>query len=257
MNIELSGLAMAFAQSSSGDVPDSGGFSGVLSGTPWIDIVGLGIIIFFFIRGISTGLVWQVARLIGVVIAVMVARSLSPDFTPRVQEALSLPLQACQGLVWFMVFGVTLVVAALMGRLGQRTLEAVQLGPMDRLGGALAGTLTGAIVHCALLVLLSAVGTTAWTAHMLDGSKSASMLDSLSRKQHLLLDAEAAERVVGPWGHEYDQAQQKKRERQMEQQRKESLRHAEQLRKQADEEVRRANRQNASAPANRRGGGIR
>ena len=109
MNIELSGLAMALAQSSSGDVPDSGGFSGVLSGTPWIDIVGLGIITFFFIRGISTGLVWQVARLIGVVIAVMVARSLSPDFTPRVQEALSLPLQACQGLVWFMVFGVTLV----------------------------------------------------------------------------------------------------------------------------------------------------
>ena len=240
MNIALNSVALAVAQSPAGGGDDSGGFSGVLAGTPWIDIVGLGIIAYFLVRGIATGLVWQIARLVGVVIAVMVARSLSPDFTPRVQEALSLPLQACQGLVWFTVFAVTLIIAALLGRLGQRTLEAVQLGPMDRMGGALAGALTGAIVHCALLVLLSSVGTTNWTAGMLEGSASASMLDSLSRKQHLLLDAQAAERIVGPWGLKYDQAQQRAREMQMEKQRQESLRNAEQLRKQADEEIRRA-----------------
>lgn len=240
MNIALNSVALAIAQSPAGGGDDSGGFSGLLGGTPWIDIVGLGIIMFFLVRGITTGLVWQVTRLVGVVIAVMVARSLSPEFTPRVQDALSLPLQACQGLVWFTVFAVTLIIAALLGKLAQKTLEAVQLGAMDRMGGALAGALTGAIVHCALLILLSAVGTTNWTAGMLEGSASASMLDSLSRKQHLFLDAQAAERIVGPWGQKYDQAQRRARELQMERQRQESLRHAEQLEKQAEEERRHA-----------------
>ena len=31
------------------------------------------------------------------------------------------------------------------------------------------------------------------------------MLDNLSRKQHLLLDAEAAERIVGEWGRVHDE----------------------------------------------------
>ena len=53
---------------------------------------------------------------------------------------------------------------------------------------------------------------------MLEGA-SANMLDSLSRKQHLLLDAEAAEQIVGPWGHKYDLARQRAREQQMERQR--------------------------------------
>ena len=139
MNIALNGVALAIAQSPAGGGDDSGGFSGLLGGTPWIDIVGLGIIVFFLVRGITTGLVWQVTRLVGVVIAVLVARSLSPEFTPRVQDALSLPLQACQGLVWFTVFAVTLIIAALLGKLAQKALEAVQLGAMDRMGGALAG----------------------------------------------------------------------------------------------------------------------
>ena len=81
------------------------------------------------------------------------------------------------------------------------------------------------------------------------------MLDSLSRKQHLLLDAQAAERIVEPWGQAYDAERFREQQIQAERQRVESLKKAEQLRRQADEEIRRANQQAAPLPANQRGGG--
>lgn len=218
------------------------GFSGLFSGTPWIDLVGVAVVGLFFVLGLRHGLVWQVTRLIGMLVAVALARSLSPDFVPHVEEILSLPTKACQGIVWFLVFTATLVVTAMIGMVGRRALEAVHLGPMDRMGGGLAGALTGVIVHSALLVLLSSVGTTAWAAETFKGSASASMLDSLSRKTHILLDAQAADRIVEPWGQYYDAERAVKQQREAEEMRRRSLQKADELQRQAEQEYRRAGR---------------
>lgn len=253
MNIALQLAALTAIQAPGGAPgqsapPPTGGFAGLFSGTPWIDLVGLVIVLLFLSLGIRHGLVWQVTRLIGMVIAVTLARSLSPEFTPHVEAALSLPTRACQGIVWFLTFAATLLVAAMIGMVGKRALEAVQLGPMDRMGGALAGALTGVIVHCAVLILLSSVGTTTWTARTLKGSASASMLDNLSRKSHLLLDAQAAERIVEPWGQTYDAERFRDQQLRAEQQRIESLRRADELRRKAEAEYERANRSAAPPP---------
>lgn len=223
--------------------PPPGGLTGFFSGTPWIDIVGFCVVGLFLVLGIRHGLVWQVTRLIGMLVAVTLARSISPEITPHFESALSLHPRACQGIVWFLVFTASLLVAAMIGMVGKRALEAVQLGPMDRMGGGLAGALTGVIVHCALLVLLSAVGSTDWTARTFKGSASASMLDSLSRKTRLLLDAQAAERIVEPWGQQYDAERFHAQQIQAEEQRRRSIQKAEELRRQAEEEIQRANRQ--------------
>ena len=224
------------------------GFGGLFSGTPWIDIVGLAVVGLFFVLGLRHGLVWQVTRLIGMLVAVALARSLSPEFVPHVEEILSLPTKACQGIVWFLVFTATLVITAMIGMVGRRALEAVHLGPMDRMGGGLAGAVTGVIVHSALLVLLSSVGTTAWATETFKGSASASMLDSLSRKSHILLDAQAAERIVEPWGQHYDAERAIQQQREAEEMRRRSLEKAEELKRQAEQEYRRAGQREFPAP---------
>lgn len=173
--------------------------------TPWIDLVGIAIVITFLVLGVRHGLVWQVTRLLGMLIAVAIARSVAPDLTPRFQAALELPERACQGVVWVLVFVACLLLASGIGMIGKRALEAVQLGPMDRAGGALAGAMTGVLVHSALMVLLMSVGSTHWTARTFEGSRSAVVLDNLARKSNILLSAHAAERIVGPWGSQYDQ----------------------------------------------------
>lgn len=216
------------------------GFSALFGNTPWIDLVGLAIVFVFFCLGIRRGLVWQVTRLIGMLLAVTIARSISPEFVPHFQEVLSLPAKACQGIVWFLVFMGTLVITALVGIVGRRALEAVQLGAMDRMGGGMAGALTGVIVHCVLLIMLTSLGTADWAAHTLRGSASASMLDNLSRKSHILLDARAAENIMEPWGHQHDSDKVEEQRLRLERQKQESLERAKEYRRQAAEEERRA-----------------
>jgi membrane protein required for colicin V production len=166
---------------------------------PWIDTLGLGLIGVFLLLGIWRGLWWQVIRLVGVIGAVAVARGLAPRFTPTVESAFDLSEGVASGLVWFVLFLCGLVIASLLGMIGKKALEAMQLGLLDRAGGGLAGALTGAILHSALLVLLTALGTAEWTSQTLDGSRSAVMLNGLTHKLPVLVDAQAAERIVGPW----------------------------------------------------------
>lgn len=257
MNIALNGVALAVMQASTGDEAASGGLTALFSSTPWIDIVGLGIVAFFLIRGLSTGLIWQIALLVGVGISITVARKFAPDFTPRIQEITDLPLQACQGIVWFMIFTGTLMTAAFVGKLARNAVEAAQLGPLDRLGGALAGTLTGAIVHCALLVLLTSIGTEGWTVKTFKGSASASMLDNLSRKQHLLLDAQAAERIVGEWGRVHDEEIYAEHKRQVEKDAEERRLHEEEQRRLKAEDLRRLQRLHSGSGDGQPGRGLR
>ncbi|QDV07351.1 Colicin V production protein [Planctomycetes bacterium Poly30] len=216
------------------------GFGGLFSGTPWIDLVGMGIVLLFFILGLRHGLVWQVTRLIGMLVAVTLARSLSPEFVPHVEQALNLPTRACQGIVWFLVFLATLLITAMIGMVGRRALEAVHLGPMDRMGGGLAGAFTGVVLHCAVLVLLTSLGTTDWATSMLKGSASASMLDNLSRKTHVLLDAQAAERIMEPWGQSYDVQRAEELQQAAEMERRRRLDRAEEFRRKYEAELRSA-----------------
>jgi len=224
----------------------SGPLAEIFGDMPWIDMVGLGVVLICLILGIRRGLVWQVTRLIGMLLAVTLARTLSPEFVPRFEEVLSLPTKACQGIVWFLVFITTLAITAMIGVVGRRALEAVQLGPMDRMGGAMAGVVTGVIVHCVVLVMLTSLSTPDWATNTLKGSASASMLDNLSRKQHLLLSAEAAERIMGTWGQSYDQAQHELQRVELEEARQQRLDKAADLKKQSEAELKRAEQMHGS-----------
>ena len=152
-----------------------------LTSLPMIDRVGLGVVGLFLLLGLWRGLWWQVVRLLGVFLAVGLARS--------VQEALDLSLAMSHGLSWFVLFLAGLVVAALLGMLGKKALEALQLNLMDRVGGAVVGVGTGLALHVALLVLLGGVGSANFKANHLRGSTSWKLLEALA--EHHLVAGEA------------------------------------------------------------------
>jgi uncharacterized membrane protein required for colicin V production len=163
-----------------------------------IDKVGLGLVALFLLLGIWRGLWWQVIRLLGVVAAVVAARTLTPRFTPQIESAIEQSPAVAYGVVWFSLFLCGLVLASLLGMIGKRALEAMQLGLVDRFGGALAGALTGVLLHSALLLLLSGFCTATWSASLLDGTYSEKLLVNVSNRWKLMVDAEAAEKIVGP-----------------------------------------------------------
>lgn len=170
-------------------------------GLRWVDQVGLFLVLCFILLGIWRGLWWQVIRLVGVVASVVLARSLAPRFVPSVEAAFpefaEMSAGVAYGVVWTALFLAGLVVASVLGMLGKRALQAMQLGLVDRAGGAVAGAATGVLVHCALLVVLGQTAP-AFSERTLEGSRSAFLLSALSQKAHLLVDAQAAERMFPP-----------------------------------------------------------
>ncbi len=160
----------------------------------WLDVAGLGLVILFLVLGARRGLWWQLVRLLGLAAVIATARALAPRLTPRLVSALpSLDPRIASGLVWLTLLALGLAVVALVGRLGKETIEAAQLGFVDRAGGAVAGALSGALLHGALVLLLVLLGPAEWSREAVRDTRSARLFDTLGRRLPLLEDAHAAE----------------------------------------------------------------
>ena len=170
---------------------------GFLQELPLLDRVGLGIVAVFLLLGAYRGLWWQVIRLAGLAAAALLARTLAPRWSPSLSEASGLPAVASQGLAWFAAFVLGLAAASLLGLIGKKSLETMQLGLVDRFGGALAGVATGILFHLACLLGLSYLGPQPWTQDELRGSRSQTLLRMVSTRLPLLLDrdSEAAQEI--------------------------------------------------------------
>lgn len=164
----------------------------------WVDIVGLVLVGLFVLLGIWRGLWWQVIRFLGVVAAIGVARTLTPRFLPTVQDTFSdMKPGLTEGILWFLLFLGGLIVASLLGALGKKALEAMQLGLVDRAGGAVAGAFTGILLHGAFLVGMVTVTSQDWSHDTLDGTGSEVLLEVLAKKAPIIMDVKAADRFWG------------------------------------------------------------
>jgi len=166
----------------------------------WVDHVGFGIAFLFLILGAVRGLWWQVVRLVGLAAAVALARLLAPAWGPAFQEVSGLSPVMAQGLVWIGLFVVGLVIASLLGLVGKKSLDAMQLGLVDRFGGALAGVVTGLLLHSALLLCLCYVGPQPWTRNELAGTWSERLVRVVATRSAVLLDSDSsAARSIREW----------------------------------------------------------
>lgn len=163
------------------------------SGLATVDQVGLGLVALFSLLGVWRGLWWQVMRLLGLATAVMLARALSPKLGPQIERLADLDRSISQGIAWVVLFVFALMLAALIGRMGKKSLEALQLGLMDRMGGLIAGTVTALVLFTSALVGVSYFAPE-WTSTQLADTHSGALLKLVSTKQPVLMDAPAAER---------------------------------------------------------------
>lgn len=158
-----------------------------------VDGVGLVVILMFALLGLWRGLWWQVVRLVGVLASVVAARAFGPRFAdwlaPRIGEIDSTLLGA---LAWLTVFMGGLVLVVVIGRLGKSLLEALQLGLLDRFGGAIAGMLTALVLHAVGVAFLMQVTPRIWAAEHLEGTRSALLVDVLGEQATLLFDERTA-----------------------------------------------------------------
>jgi uncharacterized membrane protein required for colicin V production len=156
----------------------------------WVDWVGIVLGGLFMLLGILRGLWWQVIRLLGLVGSAALARTLSAPWGAALQENSDLSSEVAIGVVWVGLFLIGIVITAVLGTLGKKSLEAMQLGLADRCGGLLAGLATGLLLHVAWLVVLAHLGPQPWTAERLEGTYSRRLLQTVTTRYPVLTQRE-------------------------------------------------------------------
>lgn len=167
-----------------------------LSDVAPLDLVGACVLLAFAVLGAWRGLWWQAMRFAGIAGAVLAARAFTPALAPKLSAVLpELDPRLATGLVWLAMFLAGLAVAALVGRLGRRLLEAMQLGLVDRFGGLVAGALTGLVLHAALVAAVLQLAPAEFAQASVSGTRSEALVRALARPVPLIFDGTTTERV--------------------------------------------------------------
>ncbi len=164
-------------------------------GIRWLDVMGLVTVLLFTVLGIRRGLWWQMVRLLGLVCVLAVARAAAPALAGRIHALTEFGVRVSGGVAWSTIFAAGLLAVGLIGRIGRASLEAVQLGWLDRLGGAVAGAASGAVLYTGVLLCMCQVLPESFLHTSLRGSRSERVLAAVERGAPALLDARAAESV--------------------------------------------------------------
>ena len=160
----------------------------------WVGLVVIGVPI---LLGIWRGLWWQVIRFVGILAAVALARAFSLPVAEVFAERWGgdFPPRVLFGAAWLIVFLLSLGAATVLGLLGQKLLDAMQLGLANRFGGGLVGAATGVILHLALLAVLVQLSSAEFIGRNVSGTYSERLVKQLGLAFPAVFSVQAAEEV--------------------------------------------------------------
>jgi|688.fasta_scaffold16164_10 uncharacterized membrane protein required for colicin V production len=163
----------------------------------WIDIGLLVCLLLAIWLGARRGIWWQLVRLLGVVATLALARAFAPRLSPGLNHYLdNLSPTVANGLMWGCILVLGLSVVALVGRLGKLALDGAAFTPLDRVGGALLGLLSMALVFVGGVVVASQIASPQWNAKYLRETKTQMLVDQVARWIPDALDPLASERAA-------------------------------------------------------------
>ena len=120
----------------------------------WIDIVALIAILLMAYRGYSMGLVRAVFLIAGLFLAMIIAAQVSDPVAGWITDSVKSDSVATV-VAYAIVGGAVLLGSVIAGNLLNKVLRTVFLGWVDKLGGAVAGAITGFMLGAALVAILA------------------------------------------------------------------------------------------------------
>jgi membrane protein required for colicin V production len=136
----------------------------------WLDYAVLAVLVVSMVWSALRGVVREIISLGGWIIAFLAANLFAGPLAPHLPQAI--PGDSLRTLVSFIaIFVVTLILSALVGALMSRLVNAVGLGALDKLLGALFGIARGAIVVMAAVLAagLTSAPAQAWWKESMSG----------------------------------------------------------------------------------------
>ena len=161
-----------------------------------LDWIGIGITAFLLIMGLVRGLWWQVIRFTSVVLSAIVARIFAADGAAWISDAWpDMSSRLAHGAAWVGIFVLTLTAATVLGHLGQKLIDAMQLGFANRMAGGLMGALTGLSIHMAVLLGISLLAPEGFVNRHVAGTYSEDVYQVVGDRWQVVLGADTADEL--------------------------------------------------------------
>jgi membrane protein required for colicin V production len=144
------------------------------------DIIFLIIFIWACYKGFTKGLVFQLASLAALILGIFGAVKLSEYLTPVLYEHLKIESEYLPLISFGIIFLVIVILVHLLGKLLEKVVEAVALGFLNRLSGAIFSSVKAAFLISIFLVILNNINS---RSHFLPQSQieQSKMYSPLSR----------------------------------------------------------------------------
>ena len=176
----------------------AGGPATWFEGLELLDVTGLFVVGLLVVLGLARGLWWQVIRLLGVALAVAVARTWDQDVGSLISDRWpELAPRLALGIAWLSLFLCGLFLATLFGRFGASLLDALKLGLINRVAGGLLGAATGILLHVTLLVGLCQFATQSFLTEHVAGTWSERLVHTLVVDRPIVLGAASGATIEG------------------------------------------------------------
>lgn len=130
--------------------------AGILANLGMIDLTAIAILLVFFILGLFRGFVWQMSRIVTLILAYVAAGMYGSEVAIRIDSWFpeNSPEQLPMYIAYFCVFLVVLVIVSLVAFFVEKFVNRTGLSFYNRIGGGLLGIATGA---CVVLAVLAAI----------------------------------------------------------------------------------------------------
>ena len=117
----------------------------------YIDIILLLPLVYGLIRGLFQGLVKELTAIAAIIIALLCAKFFAPQAALLIAKYVSFPENICQIIAYLAIFLIVALLLHLIGYIISKLLKAIALGWLNRLLGAIFGTLKWALIVSVLL----------------------------------------------------------------------------------------------------------
>ncbi len=121
-----------------------------------LDYIIIAVLLVSVVVGVWRGAVREIVNIAGWVIAFFAAQEFAPLLTPYLSEWMA-DASVRMVVAWLIMFVVIMVSVSFVGSLIAESVRKLGLGPLDRVMGAVVGTLRGALI---VLLLTLAAGLT-------------------------------------------------------------------------------------------------
>ena len=125
----------------------------------WLDVVILLPLLIGLVRGFMKGLITEIIAILAVVLGFIGAKLWGQAFSAWILTQFTWPQAVCDAVAYALLFlGITIALN-IVGRLISKLLKAIHLGWINRLLGALFGTVKWALVVLALVFCINKLDT--------------------------------------------------------------------------------------------------